>query len=190
MDSLNRAFLSRAGPSYHLLPERKNFHLERFFAAAGIGPRPPASQALLHDLSCSYVIGTKPQRFGNVVAVQDPGEKKINSSLAGGWWREKIQKFSSPGLTGEELLQIFTFRGQSRLTKMCKFLAKMCKFLEENVIIISCRELLVRKKSTFFLPTRKKICFFDPRNSSHAPNRPDLSRQMVSREKTLWLNRR
>ena len=29
--------------------------------------------------------------------VQDSGEKKFNSSLAGGCWREKIQKISSPG---------------------------------------------------------------------------------------------
>ena len=171
-------------------PRGKNFHLERFFAAAGIEPRSPASQALLHGLSGSYVIGTKPRRFGNVVAVQDPGEKKSTQVLPEVGGEKKIQKFSSPGHTGEELLLIFPCRGQSRLTKMCKFLAKMCKFLEENVIIISFRGLLVRKKSTFFLPTRKKICFFDPRNSSHAPNRPDLSRQMVSREKTLWLNGR
>ena len=75
-------------------PRGKNFHLERFFAAAGIEPRSPASQALLHGLSGSYVIGTKPRRFGNVVAVQDPGEKKFNSSLAGGRWREKIQKLT------------------------------------------------------------------------------------------------
>ena len=27
------------------MPERKNFHLDIFFAAAGIEPRPPASQA-------------------------------------------------------------------------------------------------------------------------------------------------
>ena len=40
------------------------------------------------------------------VAVQDPGEKKFNSSFARGYWKEKIQIFSSSGHTGEELLQI------------------------------------------------------------------------------------
>ena len=74
--------------------EEKTSIWKDFFAAAGIEPRPPASQALLHGLSGSYVIGTKPRRFGNVVAVQDPGEKKFNSSLAGGRWREKIQKLT------------------------------------------------------------------------------------------------
>ena len=40
------------------------------------------------------------------MAVQDPGEKKFNSSFARGYWKEKIQILSSSGHTGEELLQI------------------------------------------------------------------------------------
>ena len=48
------------------------------------------------------------------VAVQDLGEK--NSTQV------------SPGHIGEELLQIFPRQGQSRLTKMFKFLLKCTNF--------------------------------------------------------------
>ena len=62
------------------------------------------------DADCLNLVSTKPQRFGNVCGVQDPGEKKFNSSLAGGLLARKNQKFPSPGHTGKELLQIYPRR--------------------------------------------------------------------------------
>ena len=61
---------------------------------------------------------------------------------------------------------------------------------EENVIIIPCPELLVRKKSKYFfagVSWQEKIWFFDPRNSGETPPSHASSHQMVSREKPLWL---
>ena len=75
------------------------------------------------------------------VAVQDPGKKKFYSSLAGGVVDKKSQKKYLPGHTGEELLQIFTRRGQSRLAKMYNFLRK-CTNSSPGVV--------GEKKSDFF----------------------------------------
>ena len=85
-----------------------------------------------------------------------PVRKKSTQVLQGGCRREKIQKMSSLVHPGEELLQIFTPWCQSRLGKMLKFSTKCtnsCQNVQiphigkENVIIIPCRELLMRKKS-------------------------------------------
>ena len=123
---------------------------------------------------------TKPWWFGNVCGG------------ARSQW-EKIQKVSSPGHTGEEILQISPLRGLSHLAKMYKSSPNVqipCHG-EENIIIILCRELLARKKSKNFLARvsrQDKILFFDLRNSRHATNQPDLSYQRVFQEKTQWLN--
>ena len=95
-----------------------------------------------------------------------PVRKNLTQVLQGGCWREKIQKMSSLGHLGEELLQIFTPWCQSHLAKMLKFSTKCtnsCQNVQiphigkENVIIIPCRELLMRKKSKKKFLTRPSL---------------------------------
>ena len=113
-----------------------------------------------------------------------------------------IQHFFSPVCPSQIKLRNFPFRDTlasssskclslqslSRLAKVYKFSPKCtishqnvqisCQNMqischgEKNAIIIQRQDLLARKKR-----------FFDPRHSRQVPNRPDLSCQMVSREK-------
>ena len=76
------------------------------------------------------------------------GLARKNSTLVSqrGCRQEKIQKFSLPGHTGEELLQFFL----TGLGLSCQNL-QIPRHGDDNLIIIPCLELLVRKKSSFVL---------------------------------------
>ena len=123
-----------------------------------------------------------------LVSVHDSGEKKSNSSIAGGLLARKNSKNFLAGHTGKALLLIFPCRGLFRLAKIYKFSPKCTNSLPEcakchNNSSLGVFDKKKVKKILAGVSWQEKIRFFNPRNSRETLPCPDLSRQMVSWEK-------
>ena len=119
----------------------------------------------------------------------------------------KIQLKSRRGVVGVKKFKKFPCQGQSCLAKMYKYSPKctnslpkcansLPKFANSSSWQGKCHydslPRVVGQETVNKFPHwgvwQEKIWIFEPRNSCETPPHPNLSRQMVSRKKTPWLN--
>ena len=123
---------------------------------------------LLMSVAIWYTSKKKNQHFSLPVC---PGKKKFRNFPPGTHRQGVIPNFSSPGpVSSGQNVQI--------LAKMCKLLA-MARKISLKFLAGSSWRGKRQHSSSPGCPVEKKIWFFDPRNSCHTLNRPDISCQMA-----------